>query len=143
MTFEEAARNASWNVRLGDTLVRTIALVALVLALVGLYAVTGHAVERWRREMAMRVALGARHADIAWLVVRRVLVQLAAGLGLGVVGAQLFDRFFNEPSNLTRMTDPGALFAVVVAIVALAAVACLPPIRRATRVDPIVALRTD
>jgi putative ABC transport system permease protein len=143
MTFEQAARNAAWNVRMSNTMVWSVAVVALILALVGLYAVTGHAVERWRRELALRVALGARHGEIAWLVARRVLVQLGAGLGVGIVGVQLFERVFTDAADTTRMTDPGALVTIMGSIVGLAAVACLPPIRRATRVDPIVALRTD
>ena len=59
MTFEQAVRNALWNIRLSNVIIRSIALVALVLALIGLYAVTGHTVERWTRELGLRVALGA------------------------------------------------------------------------------------
>jgi putative ABC transport system permease protein len=73
MTFDEAMRTALWNGRLGDILVKSIAVVALLLALVGLYAVTGHTVERWTRELGLRIALGAEASQIGWLVLRRVL----------------------------------------------------------------------
>jgi ABC-type antimicrobial peptide transport system permease subunit len=128
-------------------MVRSIAVVALLLAVVGLYAVTGHTVERWRRELGLRVALGAGAGEIGWLVVRRVLVQLGIGLGVGAVGAQLFDRAFNDPTDAAasgvRMTDPAALAFMAVSIGVIAVLACVPPIRRAARVDPIVALRTE
>ena len=146
MTFEEAMEMSAWNVRLGNVMVRSIAVVALLLAVVGLYAVTGHTVERWRRELGLRVALGAGAGEVGWLVVRRVLVQLGIGLGVGVVGTQLFDRVFNEPAVAVPgagMTDPGALALMAVSIGAVALIACLRPIWRATRVDPIVALRVE
>ena len=60
MPFEQAVRNALWNARLSDAIIRNIAVVALVLAIIGLYAVTGHTVERWTRELGLRIALGAR-----------------------------------------------------------------------------------
>jgi predicted permease len=147
MTFEEALQISYWNVRLSNVMVRSIAVVALLLAVVGLYAVTGHTVERWRRELGLRVALGAGTGQIGWLVIRRVLVQLGIGLGVGVVGAQLFDRAFNDPTDAAvtgvRMTDPAALAVMAVSIGVIAVLACFPPIRRATRVDPIVALRVE
>jgi len=78
--------------------------------------------------------------------VRRVLVQLGIGLGVGVVGTQLFDRVFNDPAETVpgaEMTDPAALTLVAFSIGAVALLACLRPIWRATRVDPIVALRVE
>jgi hypothetical protein len=146
MTFDDAIEMSAWNVRLSNVVVRSIAVVALLLAVVGLYAVTGHTVERWRRELGLRVALGAGSGQIRWLVVRRVLTQLGTGLGVGIVAAQLFSRLFTDPADTVTqpgMSDPVALSFMVLSIGAIAMLACLPPIRRATRVDPIVALRTD
>jgi putative ABC transport system permease protein len=146
MTFEEAMQTSSWNARLSNAVVRSIAVVALVLAVVGLYAVTGHTVERWRRELGLRVALGAGSGEIGWLVIRRVLGQLGIGLGVGVVGTQLFARLFNDPADTTTrvaMSDPAALVLMILSVGTIAVLACYPPIRRATRVDPIVALRVE
>jgi predicted permease len=143
MSFEQALHTSAWNTRLSNVVVRSIAVVALVLALVGLYAVTGHTVERWRRELGLRVALGAGARTIGWLVVRRVLAQLTVGLGAGILAARAFDRFFGDPETRVNMNDPGALALMILAIAVVALMACLPPIRRATRVDPLVALRID
>ena len=146
MPFEQAVRNALWNIRLSDTIVRAIAVVALVLALIGLYAVTGHSVERWTRELGLRIALGAKSSQIGWLVLRRVLTQLGAGLVVGIAGAIAFDRAFNQSSRTgvesIAMTDPGVLALIVLSILIVAVVACLVPIRRATTLDPVETLRS-
>jgi predicted permease len=146
MTFEDAIEMSAWNVRMSNVVVRSIAVVALLLAVVGLYAVTGHTVERWRRELGLRVALGAGTGEIRWLVIRRVFAQLGTGLGVGVVATQVFNRLFFDPADTAPragMSDPVVLAAMVLSVGAVAMLACVPPIRRATRVDPIVALRTE
>jgi len=147
MPFEQAVRNALWNGRLSDVLIRSIATIAFVLALIGLYAVTGHTVERWTRELGLRIALGAKSGQIVWLVLRRMLSQLSVGLALGLVGALAFDRAFNASENEAatgvQMMDAGALALIVLSITAVAIVACLVPIRRATRIDPFDALRAS
>jgi predicted permease len=145
MSFEQAVRNAVWNGRLSNTIIRSIAVIALLLAIVGLYAVTGHTVERWTRELGLRIALGARTGQIGWIVLKRVLGQLLIGLAVGIVGALAFDRLFNEPTasgDGVGMTDLGALVFVILLIGVIAVAACLPPIRRATTVDPVEALRS-
>jgi putative ABC transport system permease protein len=146
MPLEQAVQYALWNVRLSDTLIRSIAVVTLLLALVGLYAVTGHTVEHWQRELGLRIALGARDTQVAWLVLRRILGQLGVGLALGLVGALAFDRLFNDPEtggDGIGMTDPAAIASIMLSIAVVAVVACLPKIRRAARVDPLVALRSE
>ena len=146
MPFEQAVRNAHWNGRLSDTIVRSIAVVALVLAIIGLYAVTGHTVQRWTRELGLRIALGAKSSQIGWLVLRRVLMQLSVGIAVGIAGVIAFDRTFNAPVSsgprTITMDDPGALVLIVLSIVIVAVVACLVPIRRATTLDPVETLRT-
>ena len=83
------------------------------------------------------MALGAGAGEIRWLVIRR---------GVGVVGTQFFSRLFSDPADTAarvRMSDPLMLAPMVLCIGAVAVVACLPAIRRATRVDPLVALRPE
>jgi len=146
MSLDQALRNAMWNNTLSDVMIKGIALVALILALVGLYAVTAHTVEGWRRELGMRIALGATAGHVGWLVLRRVLTQLGIGLALGLAGTLAFDRTFNDPANRATevgMVDPSALTVIVLSMSVVAVVACLVPIRRAARVDPLVALRTE
>ena len=145
MSLEQALRNAVWNGRLSNTIIRSIAVIALLLAIIGLYAVTGHTVERWTRELGLRIALGARTAQIGWIVLRRVLGQLLIGLAIGIVGALVFDRLFSAPTasgDRIGMTDPGALVFVMVSIGIIAVAACLLPIRRATTLDPVRTLRS-
>jgi putative ABC transport system permease protein len=147
MTFEQAVLNAFWNIRLSDTIIRSIAVVTFLLALIGLYAVTGYTVERWTKELALRIALGAGGGQIVWLVIRRVLTQLSIGLAVGLVGTLAFDRLFSDPAtraaSRVQMMDATALVAIVLSIAAVAVIACLVPIRRAARVDPLVALRAE
>jgi len=146
MSFEQAVRNALWNGRLSDTIVRSIAVVALALAVIGLYAVTGHTVERWTRELGLRIALGAGASQIGWLVLRRVLTQVSLGIVIGIGGAFAFDRAFNQSvvqgARAVSMIDPSALMLIVLSIVTVAIVACLLPIRRATTLDPVETLRS-
>ena len=147
MSFEQAVQTAFWNIRLSDTIIRSIAIVAFLLALIGLYAVTGHTVERWTKELGLRIALGAAGRQIVWLVIRRVLTQLSIGLAIGLVATLAFDRLFGDPetrsTSSVQMMDATALVAIVLSIAAVAVVACLVPIRRAARVDPLVALRSE
>jgi putative ABC transport system permease protein len=147
MPFEQAVKNAVWNGRLSDSIVKSIATVALLLALIGIYAVTGYTVRRWTRELGLRVALGAESGEIGWLVLRRVLTQLALGLGFGIAGTLAFDRLFTDPASAAaarvQMTDPLFMTVVVLAIAAVAVVACMVPIRRAATIDPIEALRAE
>ena len=146
MSFEQAVRNALWNGRLSDTIVRSIAVVALALAVIGLYAVTGHTVEHWTRELGLRIALGAGASQIGWLVLRRVLTQVSLGIVIGIGGAFAFDRAFNQSvvqgERAVSMIDPSALMLIVLSIVTVAIVACLLPIRRATTLDPVETLRS-
>jgi len=142
MSLEQAVKNAVWNGTLSDVLIKSIAVVALLLALVGLYAVTSHTVAWWSRELGLRVALGARGRAIAWLVLRRVLVQLSAGFALGLVAVLAYDRLFNSGTD-NQLAEPGPLVLTMLAIVIVALVACLVPIRRAATVDPLVALRSE
>jgi ABC-type antimicrobial peptide transport system permease subunit len=146
MSFEQAVKDAVWNGRLSNTIIKSIAIVALVLALVGIYAVTGYTVQRWTREMGLRMALGAEAGEIAWLVLRRVLMQLAIGLGFGIAGTLAFDRAFTDRTiaalESVRVTDPVFMALIILAIAAIAVVACIMPIRRAASTDPIVALRS-
>ena len=147
MSFEQAMRNALWNGRLSDVLVKSIAVVALLLALVGIYAVTGHTVQRWTRELGLRIALGAEGRQVGWLVLRRVLAQLSIGLGVGIMATLALDRLFSDPPTEAvtnvRMTDPIALALIILSIVVVAVIACLVPIRRAASLDPVEALRSE
>jgi ABC-type antimicrobial peptide transport system permease subunit len=120
--------------------VTTIAFVALILATLGLTALTSQSVSQSRRELGVRVALGARPAQIVWLVLRRVLLQLAVGLTFGALGAWGWGRVFGPADSLTAPANLAAVTAIVLVVTLSAA---LWPARRAARVDPLIALRQE
>ena len=145
MSLQQAMDESAWNPRMASMVAEQIAAIAFFMALIGLYAVTAHSVHLWKAELGLRIALGARPLGVAWIVLRRALTQLAIGLVVGVACTYAFDRLFTvaDPADPVRMTDAGPLVIVIVLIAVVAIAACAIPVRRAIRVDPVVALRTE
>src|SRR5262249_27188600 len=142
-TVGDIVDQSLYSLRMLNEMIGMFAMIALVLASVGLYAVTAHSVVERTNEIGIRMALGARTPEVAWLFVRRTVAQLAIGVPLGLAGAlatgQLLQRFLvNTPAR-----DPLTLTLVAVLLTGIALVASLLPARRAARIDPIVALRYD
>jgi predicted permease len=123
------------------TLIGGFAAAALLLAAVGLYGVLTQVVAQSTREIGVRLALGARRADIASAVIRRGLIPVAVGLAVGLGGSVLVGRYLGGLLYGTSATDPLTLSLVVAALSVTALVACVIPARRALRVDPVEALR--
>jgi putative ABC transport system permease protein len=117
--------------------------IALLLAVLGIYGLAAHTVERRRREMGIRLALGAEGADLVWMVLRRGLALAAAGLAVGTVAALAGTRVLSGLLFEVSPTDPATLAAAALLLAAVALVASYIPARRAARVDPVVALRTE
>ncbi|HET7698782.1 MAG TPA: ABC transporter permease [Vicinamibacterales bacterium] len=124
-------------------LVAVFAFVALVLAAVGIYGVLSYAVSRRTQEIGVRLALGAREAQIFGLVVGESLKLAAAGLALGLAGAALVGRALERLLFGVRATDVLTFAATALLLVVVAAVASYVPARRAMRTDPIEALRAE
>ena len=129
--------------RFQTALVLLFALLALGLALVGVYGVTSYAVLRQTQEIGVRLALGAQPADLVRSVVAQGLRPVAAGLVLGLALAWTAATTMRSLLFGVAPLDPVALGAVSVSLMATAAMACYLPARRAARIDPVVALRTD
>lgn len=142
-TLDEAAALARVPSRLVATWFITIALVALILASVGLYALTAHGVAQRAQEIGVRMALGAQAEQVVWLFVRRTLLQLVIGLALGIAGALAVGKLLSTFLRDTDPRDPITLALVSVLLVAVALIASVWPARKAARVDPVVALRAE
>ena len=132
-----------WHERLFGRLFTAFGAAALVLATVGLYGVVSHATRLRTREIGVRVALGARAADVHRLVVAGSLRVVLASLALGVVLAATLVRALSSMLYGVSTSDVAVYAGTTAALAAVALVAAWLPARRAARVDPVIALRAD
>jgi putative ABC transport system permease protein len=132
-----------WPFRVFGTMFALLAAIALTLAAVGLYAVMAYSVTQRTQEIGVRMALGAAGRQVSWLILRRGLIQLAIGLTLGLAGAWLASRVLRPLLVQVTPTDPATFVGISLLLALVALAACIVPARRATRLDPLVALRQD
>lgn len=129
--------------RFQTLLVGAFALIATALAAVGIYGAMAHFVERRRRELGIRMALGANRRDVVRMIVARGLRLSAGGLAVGLVAALLLGRALGGFLYGVEPHDPATLFVVAVTLALVSAVAALAPARRATRLDPVLVLKVE
>jgi putative ABC transport system permease protein len=142
-TLEELRRGQLQSPVLTTALLGVFAALALVITLAGVGAVIATSVSQRTREFGVRMALGASRSSVLGMVLRQAVWLLVAGLVFGTVGAVGFSRALAPYLFNTAPTEP-AVYAAVAGFVLLAGtIACLAPARRATRVDPLRALRSD
>jgi len=142
-TMDEAIASSLATRRLTMVLLGAFAFLALVLASVGLYGVMALTVTQRTRELGIRMALGAARANIFRLVLGHGISLVAVGIILGLVGAIAVGRALMSLLYNVGALDTGAVITAIVALSTVALIACTVPARRATRVDPIIALRTE
>jgi ABC-type antimicrobial peptide transport system permease subunit len=142
-TIDEILAQQRFMHRIFSVMFSTFAVIALVLAAVGLYAVTSYSVTQYTREIGVRMVLGAQPGQVVWLFLRRAVVQLGIGLTIGLAGAIGVGRLLQSFLVQTNERDPVTLISIVTLLIVVAVTACLWPARNATRLDPLVALRHE
>jgi putative ABC transport system permease protein len=141
--MDQVLATSRWPQRIFGTMLSVLAFIALLLASVGLYAVTAHGVAQRTHEIGVRMALGAQHGQVIWLFLKHMVVQLGIGLTVGLAGALGVGRLLQSFLIQTGTRDPITLVGVSAILVVVTIAACVFPARHAALVDPVVALRHE
>ncbi|HUJ45331.1 MAG TPA: ABC transporter permease [Opitutaceae bacterium] len=142
-TLEQAVGNSVQTSRIVLTLVGLFAATALVLACIGIYGVMAYSVAQRTREMGIRIALGAGSGQVVALVLRHGMTLVLVGVAIGALGSLGAGQLLSSQLYRVTGTDPLVFTLVAIALIVVALLACWLPARRATRVDPVTALRTE
>ena len=142
-TMNQFLAQARWPYRVFGSMFAIFAAIALVLSAVGIYAVTAYSVTQRTQEIGVRMALGARRGQVSWLILRQGLIQLAIGLTLGLAGAWPISNVLQSLVVQIPTKDPVTFSAIAAILIGVTIAACLIPARRATKLDPLVALRNE
>ncbi|MFP3947170.1 MAG: ABC transporter permease [Longimicrobiales bacterium] len=142
-TLEERIQRATAPAAFALTLMGVASVLAVLLGVVGVYAVVAYAVSRRTMEIGVRIALGARGADVRWMVLRQGGVIIAAGVASGLVGALILTRFMRGMLYGVSPTDPVSYAALTALMLVVSLGALYVPARRASRVSPLESLSVD
>ncbi len=142
-SLQRVSNGSRFVPRMMSVVFSIVAVIATLLSALGLYSVTAYAAAQRTQEVGVRIALGARRSQIAWLFLKRALVPVAAGLALGLTGAMAAGSLLQAVLVDVRANNPIALLGVSALLVAVSITATLLPARRASRLDPVTALRAE
>ena len=142
-TMEQRIAGATARPRVSAIVLGGFAVAALLLAAIGIYGVMAYSAAQRTREIGIRIALGAEQRDILKLIVGQGMVLIAIGAGIGLALALAATRVFKSLLFGVSATDPLTFTVVLLVLIAVALLACYVPARRATKVDPLVALRYE
>ena len=140
---DQVISNSFASRRFAMVLLGVFALIALLLASIGIYGVISYVAGRRTHEIGIRMALGAERRDVLRLVMGDVARMTVGGVVVGLIAAAGLTRLIKSMLFDVSTTDPATFFGVAILLTAVAFVACYLPTRRAMRVDPIVALRYE
>lgn len=143
VTMEQLVNNALARPRFNTLLLALLGLLALTLAAVGIFGIIAYTVAQRTHEIGVRIALGARSSDVLQLVLRQGMTLVALGITLGLVVAFAATRFLESLLYGVGASDPVTFAGVTLLLAAVALPACFIPARRATKVDPMIALRYE
>jgi len=142
-TMQESRASDSANLRGIAVVLTAFAMIAAMLAAVGIYAVISYSVSQRNHEIGVRLALGARYSDVFRQVVAQGMRPVLIGIAVGITAALFLARLISSLLYGVRPSDPFTLAAVALLLTAVAAAASFVPARRATRADPMIALRYE
>ncbi|HEU4931203.1 MAG TPA: ABC transporter permease [Pyrinomonadaceae bacterium] len=141
--LSETVSLASWSARTGATVLGVFGLLGLVLAAIGIYGVMSYSVSRRTREIGLRMALGAETRDVIKLIVKQGMGLTLIGAMIGLMLAVAVTRLLASLLYGVTATDPVTFAGVILFVIGVAVLACYLPARRATKVDPMMALRCE
>lgn len=143
VSMEQVIADTLWQPRFNLQLIGLFAVVALVLAAIGLYGVISHSVAQRTHEVGLRMALGAQRSDVIRLVLKQGIKLTLLGVGLGWFASAALTRLMTSLLFAVSATDPKTFAVIALILVGVALLACFVPACRATKVDPMVALRYE